>query len=156
MSFKDHITKNTFLGSFDGNIPVNFQYTLGIGGNRFFKAIINKGEFIASKCSHCGSLYIYPMTYCEECFSEISEHVAIGLTGELYSYTICHYDYRGKRLPEPEMMGYVIFPGIDGGIIHRLDIDEIDIYLGMPVTAVLKTENLRKGSLDDILCFTKC
>jgi uncharacterized protein len=156
MSFKDHITKNSFLGSFSGAIPVNYQYTLGIGGDRFFRAIINKGEFIASKCSDCGSTYIYPMTYCEECFSEIHEHVAIGLTGELYSYTLCHYDYQGKRLSEPEMIGYVIFPGINGGIIHRLDLDEFDIYLGMPVTAVLKTENLRKGSIDDILYFAKC
>ncbi len=156
MSFKEHITKNTTLGSFGGDIPVNYQYTLGIGGDRFFRAIVNKGEFIASKCSRCGIMYIYPMTYCEECFEEIHEHVAIGLTGELYSYTLCHYDYRGEELPEPEMIGYVIFPGIDGGIIHRLDIDETDIYLGMPVTALLKSENLRKGSIDDILCFTKC
>jgi uncharacterized OB-fold protein len=156
MSFKENITKNSSLGSFGGAIPVNYQYTLGIGGDRFFRAVMNKGEFIASKCSECGSAYIYPLTYCEECFREIDEHVAIGLTGELYSYTLCHYDYRGERLSKPEMIGYVIFPGIDGGIIHRLDIDEVDIYLGMPVTAVLKSENLRKGSLDDIICFTKC
>lgn len=156
MSFRDNITKNRDLGNFGGSIPVNYQYTPGIGGNRFFRAIIDKGEFIVSKCSRCGIMYIYPMNYCEDCFSEINEYVGIGLTGELYTYTLSYYDYRGEKHPEPEMMGCVIFPGIGGGIIHRLKIDEMDIYTGMPVTAVLKTENLRKGSLDDILYFTNC
>lgn len=155
MSFKDSIHVNTKLGYFEGEIPVNYQYTLGVAGNRFFKTIIEKDEFLASECSECGTKTIYPLIYCEECFAPIEKYVAVGLVGELYSYTLCHYDYQGNKHEKPNILGLVRFDGVNGGIIHRIHGDPAELKIGMKVVAKLKPKKDRSGGVDDIMYFEK-
>ncbi|MDH7552913.1 MAG: Zn-ribbon domain-containing OB-fold protein [Spirochaetota bacterium] len=155
MSFKETIQSNIQLSYFEGQIPVNYQYTLGVAGNKFFETLKQKGEFIASVCSHCGVKTIYPLIYCEECFNPIDTYVSIELEGELYSFTKCYRDYQGNTYDEPHVIGLIRFDGIKGGIIHRLNINEKDLKLGIRVKAKLKPTNKRTGGLDDIVCFEK-
>jgi uncharacterized protein len=155
MSFQDRVTQTTRLGYFEGGIPVNYQYTYGIAGDRFFQTLMKKGDFIASKCPECGVKNIYPLSYCEACFTEINEYVSVGLTGELYSYTACHSDFQGKPHAEPHLLGLIRFAGVEGGIVHRLKIAPDDLQLGMRVKARLKPAARRQGSVDDILYFEK-
>ncbi len=155
MSFKDSITQTTQIGYFEGAIPVNYQYTFGIAGDKFFRTIKTKGDFIASKCSECGSTKIYPLSYCEECFANIKEYISVGLTGELYSFTECHYDYQGIEHKEPRIMGLVKFEGVDGGIVHRVKAPPEGLKVGMKVKAKLKPKTKREGVVDDILHFEK-
>ena len=155
MSFKETITKTTNCSYFEGEIPVNYQYTFGIAGDKFFKTIKDKGDFIASKCSECGKLYIYPLIFCEECFSETSEYVSVGLEGELYSYTESYYDFQGTNYDKPHTIGLVKFRGVEGGIIHRINIDSSELCIGMSVAAKLKSPKERNGSIEDILYFEK-
>jgi uncharacterized protein len=155
MSFQDRVTQTTHLGFFEGGIPVNYQYTYGIGGDRFFRTLKEEGDFIASQCPSCGVRNIYPLSYCEACFSEIKEYVSVGLMGELYSYTECLLDFQGKPHAEPHQLGLIRFAGVEGGVVHRLKIGSSELQLGMKVKAVLKPSNGREGSLDDILYFEK-
>ena len=155
MSFKDQITQTTSLGYFEGQIPINYKYTMGVAGEKFFRTVMEKGDFIASKCSECGTATIYPLIYCENCFAEIKDYVSVGLMGELYSWTECHSDFQGKHYGKPHLLGMVKFPGVEGGIIHRLSIDKSEISIGMKVAAVLRPRKERKGSIDDILYFKK-
>lgn len=155
MSFKDAINLNTNLGYFEGEIPVNYQYTLGVGGNKFFKNLKEKDEFIASECSKCGTKTIYPLIWCEECFAPIEKYISIGLEGELYSFTECHYDYQGNKYDKPHIIGLVRFKGIKGGIFHRIAGNYKDLQIGMKVVAKLKPKSERSGTLDDILYFEK-
>lgn len=155
MSFKDSIQVNTQLGYFEGQIPVNYQYTLGVAGNKFFETLKQKGEFIASVCSHCGLKTIYPLIYCEDCFNPIDTYTSVGLEGELYSFTTCYRDYQGNIYDKPHVIGLIRFEGVKGGIIHRLNIDEKDLKLGIKVKAKLKPSKERTGSLDDIVYFEK-
>lgn len=145
MSFKDVINLNTEIGYFEGEIPVNYQYTLGVGGNKFFKALMEKGELIVSECSLCGMKTIYPLIYCEECFSPVEKTVAIGLKGELHSFTECYYDYQGKKYDTPHIIGMVCFPGVRGGMFHRLNIPVAELKIGMEVVAKLKPQKERAG-----------
>ncbi len=155
MSFKDSIHLNTKLGYFEGEIPVNYQYTLGVAGNIFFKTLMEKDEFIASECSECGTKTIYPLIYCEECFAPIEKYVPIGLVGELYSYTHCYYDYQGIRHEKPHVLGLVRFKGVQGGIVHRIEVKPEELKIGMKVGAKLKPKNERNGGIDDIIHFEK-
>ncbi|MBU2513444.1 Zn-ribbon domain-containing OB-fold protein [bacterium] len=155
MSFKDSVTQTTKIGYFEGAIPVNYQYTFGIAGDKFFRTIMEKGDFVASKCPDCGTMAIYPLSYCEQCFAEVTEFVSVGLEGELYSFTECHYDFQGKQHVEPHIMGLIRFEGVDGGIIHRVQAGTGGLKLGMKVKAKLKPANEREGSVDDILYFEK-
>lgn len=155
MSFKDMITNTTNISYFEGAIPVNYKYTVGIAGNQFFQTIMKKGDFVASKCSECGRMNIYPTSYCEACFAEIKEYVSVGLKGELYSYTECTKDFKGVKYKEPHFIGLVRFEGVEGGIVHRLKIKPQDLKIGMAVKARLQPANKRVGSVDDILYFEK-
>ncbi|MCX7959442.1 MAG: Zn-ribbon domain-containing OB-fold protein [Deltaproteobacteria bacterium] len=152
--YKEKIEKNIECGSYPGQIPVNYVYTLGIAGDEFFRAIRDKGYFIASKCS-CGKKYIPAQMYCDECFGECNEYEKVGTEGELYSYTECYYDYQGKRYEEPHLIGLIKFKGYEGGIIHRLNISRDEIKIGMKVEAVFKPQKQRTGSIEDILYFRK-
>ncbi len=155
MSFKESIQLNTQLGYFEGEIPVNYQYTLGIAGTKFFETLMNEGQFVASECKTCGVKTIYPLIYCEECFSAIDTYVPVGLEGELYSFTKCYRDYQGKEYQTPHLIGLIRFEGIKGGIIHRLGIDDKEVHIGMKVKAKLKPAKERNGTLEDILYFEK-
>jgi uncharacterized OB-fold protein len=155
MSFKDSITQTTKIGYFEGAIPVNYQYTLGIAGDKFFRTVKTKGDFVASKCSECGSKTIYPLAYCEECFADITQYISVGLVGELYSFTESHYDYQGNKHAEPQTMGLVRFEGTGGGIIHRVKSPAGGLKIGMKVKAKLKPAAKREGSIEDILFFEK-
>ncbi|MBM3287038.1 MAG: Zn-ribbon domain-containing OB-fold protein [Candidatus Eisenbacteria bacterium] len=155
MSFQEQIKKTTSLGFFEGQVPLNYKYTMGVAGERFFQTLRDKGDFIASKCPECGTMAIYPLIYCEECFAEIKDYVSVGLTGELYSWTECSSDFKGARHEKPHLLGMVRFQGVQGGIIHRLDVPLSEIAIGMKVIAVLRPSSQRKGSLDDIQCFKK-
>ncbi len=152
--YKEKLEKNIECGSFPGQIPVNYVYTLGIAGDEFFRTIRDKGYFIASKCS-CGKKYIPAQMYCDECFGECKEYVKVGTEGELYSYTECYYDYRGNKYDEPHLLGLVKFRDCEGGIIHRLKINKDEIRIGMKVEAVFKPQKQRTGSVEDILYFKK-
>ncbi len=155
MSFKESITKTTTLGYFEGAIPVNYQYTFGMAGDRFFSEVRDKGDFLASKCPDCGALYVYPQIYCDDCFSETSEFVSIGTEGLLYSATKSYRNNHGEHHKKPQMIGMVRFDGVRGGIIHRLNIEPSEICLGMKVKAKFKPQKDRQGSIDDILYFEK-
>jgi len=152
--YKEKIEKNIECTSFPGQIPVNYVYTLGIAGDRFFTSIKDKGEFLASKCS-CGKKYIPAQMYCDECFSECNEYVGVPNEGEIYSYTECYYDYKGNRYEEPHLIGLIKFKGCEGGIIHRLNIERDEVKIGMKVEAVFKPVQQRQGSIEDILYFKK-
>jgi len=155
MSFKETINANTQLGYFEGAIPVNYQYTLGVAGNKFFQTLMNKEEFLVSECSNCGIKTIYPLIYCEECFSPIEKFIQIGLEGELYSFTECWLDYQGNRYNTPHVIGLIRFSGIKGGIIHRLNVNPDDLKIGIKVKAKLKPKKERTGGIEDILYFEK-
>ena len=155
MSFKEYVNKTTELGYFEGQIPVNYQYTLGIAGDTFFRNLMENGEFIASQCSECGVMTVYPLIYCEECFSPIDKYVPIGLEGELYSYTECYSDFQGNEYEAPHVMAMVRFRGVKGAVVHRLLIPVGDITLGMKVKAKLKDKKGRTGGIDDIVGFEK-
>lgn len=152
--YKEKLEKNIECGSFPGQIPVNYVYTLGIAGEEFFRTIRDKGYFIASKCE-CGKKYIPAQMYCDECFGECREYVKVGIEGELYSYTECYYDYKGNKYDEPHIIGLVKFDGCEGGIVHRLNINREELKIGMRVEAVFRPQRQRVGSIEDILYFKK-
>lgn len=153
MAYNEKIEKNFEATNFSGAIPVNYVYTFGIAGEKFFRTIKDKGTFLASKCSSCNKLFVPPQIYCDECFEELREYEDIGIEGEIYSFTECYYDFKGSKYNEPHIIGLIKFKGVEGGIIHRLNLKKEDLKIGTKVVAVFKPQKDREGSLDDILYF---
>ena len=144
-----HISETSFLR---GNIPIHHRYTLGIAGERFFRAMRDEKVLLASQCAECGLSTLPPKIYCEACFGRTEDwRPAQGLPN-LITFTVVHFDLDGGVLEEPQYVGMVGWEGIAGGLIHRIgEVRETDIKPGLKLEAVWAER--RTGSMEDIQYF---
>lgn len=135
-----------------GGMEVDYLYTLGVAGERFFKEIKENGRIMGAKCRRCGITFVPPKMYCERCFEKLEEWVDVGKVGTVYTYTVAMIDVDGSRLEKPTVYALIKFDGVEGGIIHKIGEAE-EVNIGMKVEAVLKPLKERKASINDILYF---
>lgn len=139
-----------------GTMPVQFRYTLGAAGLRFFQTLKQKGVLAATRCQECGRTYLPPRLYCEECFADLSDSwLEVPPRGRVHSFTLVHVDREGRRLREPEIAAFVRIDSTDGGLVTRLvNVSPADTRIDMPVEAVLLPPRRRQAALDDIVGFS--
>jgi len=139
-----------------GNIPVQYLYTAGVAGERFFQTLRRKGRLAVTRCAQCQLTYLPPRLYCEQCFADLSDAWGdVAPQGHVHSYTTVHVDREGHRLPAPEIIAFIRIDGTDGGLVSRLlRVDLSDLRLEMSVQAVLAPLRRRRGTLDDLLGFS--
>lgn len=153
MSIKERNSRPSEHTAWEDGIPIHYLYTYGVAGEKFFRAIMEKETFLATKCNSCNVTYVPPRIYCERCMGELKDFIDVGTMGEVHSFTICHKDMSGKYLPKPKVLAYVKIDKTDGGIIHELDLSPDKAKIGLKVKAVFKSASSRKGGINDILHF---
>ncbi len=134
----------------EGNIPMEYVYTVGPTLEPFFKKLKDKGEFHGAKCEKCSTVYVPPSHFCEPCFEKITKNVKLSSRGILDSYTIAHYDSLGEGLKKPEIWGLIRLNGSDTPFVHRILAEPGKIEVGCQVKAKLKAKSKRTGSMNDI------
>ena len=139
-----------------GTMPVQFRYTPGAAGLRFFQTLKQKGTLAATRCAECRRTYLPPRLYCEECFADLDgTWVEVPPRGRVHAFTVVHVDREGRRLREPEIAAFVRIDGTDGGLMTRLvNVRPQDARIEMPVEAVLLPPRRRRATLDDIVGFS--
>ncbi len=136
------------------NMPLESEYTVGIAGERFLRAIKDQGVFLGTVCPACDLTYVPPMIYCERCFAQLDEWVEVGTRGSIYTYTVLTRSLADASMDQPEVLALIRFEGAHGGIVHRLgEIDPAEVEIDMSVEAVLKPQKEREGSILDIQYF---
>ena len=154
MGMTDDLRRNTDIRAWEGAIPVHYLYTHGIAGERFFRAVKERGAFVAARCDKCDTMYVPPRIYCPRCMVEISNFADCPARGRVKSYTVCYEDVEGRRLDEPAVLAVINIDDTDGGMIHKLGgISPEDVKMGQAVEAVFKDKKDRKGAIEDILHF---
>ncbi len=135
-----------------GEIPLKSLYTVGLGGQIFFRALKDSGEIMGTRCSACDQMYVPARVFCERCFAELSEQVPVGPEGTLVSFTFCYLDRDGRRLAEPEALALVRLDGATMVMLHRLlrASDPAQVRLGARVRVVVRPKRQRVGSILDI------
>lgn len=135
-----------------GSIPLESFYTAGLGGQIFFQALKELGEFVGTRCKPCKQVYVPARVFCERCFSELSEEVKVKAEGTLASFTFSFFDRNGTRLAEPTVLGLVKLDGATTVLLHRLlKVDDpARVRIGARVKAVVKSKADRTGSILDI------
>lgn len=135
-----------------GKMPVQYLYTAGVAGERFFQTIKTKGVLMATTCRDCRITYLPPRVYCERCFADLSETWSqVPSTGRVHSYTVVHQDQDGQPVDPPQIVAFVRMDGTDGGLIGLVLHTSLQgVHLDMPVEAVLRPPRQRRGTLDDI------
>lgn len=140
--------------AWEGDMPTEGRYTAGLAGERFFRAIKEKAQFLATVCLECDITYMPPRLYCERCFAQLDEWVEVEPAGHVHTFTVVHHDLDERLLPEPRIVAFVALDETDGGLVHYLgEVDPEDVYLGLPVEPVLKEQEERRGSITDIVYF---
>lgn len=138
-----------------GSMPVQFLYTAGAAGERFFQTLRRRGTLAVTRCDECQITYLPPRLYCERCFVDLSAAWAeVEAKGRVHTYTVLHVDREGRRLPAPDVVAFMRIDGTDGGLVGRLmNVRANEVRLEMPVEAVLAPPRKRRGVLADIIGF---
>jgi uncharacterized OB-fold protein len=136
------------------NMPLESQYTVGIAGEKFLRALKDRGVILGTVCPDCDLTYVPPTMYCERCFARLDEWVEVESKGSVYTYTVLTRSLTDTAMEQPEVLALIRLEGAHGGIVHRLgEVDPEEVEIGMPVEAVLKPQKEREGSILDIQYF---
>lgn len=135
----------------DGHVEVEYHWSAGIAGSRFFTELRDNGKIMGTKCPECKRVLVPPRIFCEECFVDTDEWVEVSTQGEILTFAESYFGLQGQRLEEPWYIGIIKLDGADGGLFHRIVKGDSEIAIGGRVEAVLADE--RKGHIMDIVNF---
>ena len=136
-----------------GTLPISHRYTAGIAGEQFFRALADRGVFLATRCGACALTYCPPRIFCERCFAALEGEVEVGPAGRLVSVTVVRVGPDGAPLAHPVAVGLIRLDGADTCLVHRLSPEAAGWAPGDAVVAVLAPDGERTGSVNDIRCF---
>jgi uncharacterized OB-fold protein len=137
----------------EGHIPIRHRYTPGVAGEAFFRALKDRGEFLASRCDSCGVTYCPARLFCERCFAGPFEaDVQVGPGGTLMAFSIGHVGIEEEPLDEPRAVGLVRLDGADTVLMHFL-VEAGELRAGMRVEPVFEAKSKRTGSILDVRGF---
>ncbi len=154
MSLIEKVHNNQEIGAYHGRIPVNYVYSFGLAGENFFRAIKDKGSFLASRCDKCGVTYFPARVFCEQCMSHLPDTLEVPGDGAVYSFTLCHRNMDGSVKDKPDLMALIKIDGTDGMLVHYLSgVGPEDVEIGMQVKPVLKAKKDREGNVFDVKHF---
>lgn len=154
MALIERLQRTTDITYWPGQIPMNYIYTLGRAGEKFFRELMN-GKIFGAKCASCKTTYVPPRIYCEKCFARLEDnYLEVGTKGTVHTFTLCYENFDGTKKENPSILAVIRLEGTDGGLVHWLgDISFEKVYIGMPVEAVFKPAREREGSILDIKYF---
>ena len=135
-----------------GSININYEWTAGIAGSRFFQELKDHKRIMGTKCPKCDRVMVPPRIFCEECFIDATEWVEVSSQGELVTFGDSYLGTDGAMLEKPWILGIIKLDGADGGLVHFIgEAEPKDLNLGMKMEAVFKDE--REGNILDIKYF---
>jgi len=154
MGFLEKQTDPTSPMHWRGDMQADYFYPSGVAGDRFFKHLMEKGTFLATKCTKCEKILFPPRLYCEDCFHEISDKDwrEVPSAGTIRLFTVATLNAHGKKLKEPKVMALIDIDETDGatlGIIKTTDLNKD--FSGTKVKAILRPKDKREGTIKDIL-----
>jgi uncharacterized OB-fold protein len=131
---------------------IRYSWSAGQAISRFLNGL-KEGKILGVKCNKCGRVMVPPRMFCELCYKPIDGWVELKDTGTVETFSISYIDPDARALPEPVIVAVISIDGASPhmGIMHILDeVKPEDVYIGMKVKAVWKSEEEREGAITDI------
>lgn len=155
MGFLEKVTSNQHLKAWVGEIPLENRYTFGIAGERFFRAIQERGEFLGTKCHRCSLTYLPPRIYCRRCFARLDDSwVTLPPQGKLQTFTVLHRDSHDHPYETPRILGVIQIDRSNGSLVHYVQrVDPKKVRIGMKLRSEFRPPSERTGSIHDIVGF---
>lgn len=94
---------------------------------------LSKGQILGSRCTVCDYAYATPRSHCMACGAP-TQWEQLPLTGNIHTYTVCHYGGETFLKETPYILILVEFQGVDTLFLSRLKgIAPDQVEIGMPV-----------------------
>ena len=137
-----------------GMVRAEFNFWVGIVMDKFYDGLQNK-QFIGTKCSKCGKVFLPPRNRCGDCFAKAEEFVELSETGVVKNFTVTNYTVTERRIrkgKEPNIVGLIQIDGADSALAAPIvNANPDDLKEGMKVKVVWATKI--KGHPNDIAGF---
>lgn len=131
----------------ESRIKVPYQWSTGIVGTRFFKAIRDDKKILGTRCGKCQKTFVPPVKTCGTCFSVCADWVAVGPEGTIIAVTQALFDSKAHAVANP-IFAVIRLDGADTNILHLLADPLERVPIGSRVRAVFK--ETRTGGILDI------
>ncbi|MEJ2366461.1 MAG: zinc ribbon domain-containing protein, partial [Deltaproteobacteria bacterium] len=69
------MAKKADENTIDGQIQIDYHWSLGKAGERFFREIRDHKRIMGTRCRRCKRVLVPPRIFCEECFVDDVEWV---------------------------------------------------------------------------------
>ena len=144
MPLGERITSVEKLRSWTDQIPLHYEYTAGVAGEKFLRGI-QQGKILASRCRKCGKSYLPPKAYCVDCFAKVDDYVSVGPEGKVAAVAETFVGFDGRELEDPKTFVFVTFRGVTGGLVQAAA--GRGLKIGDRVVALFRQGSKRKDSL---------
>ena len=67
---------------------MQYEWSIGKYGSRFFQEIREKRRFVGIRCPECGKVYVPPRRVCGPCFKELDELIPLPNKGKITAFTV--------------------------------------------------------------------
>lgn len=152
MTFPEQTPDPDHFVQWAGDMEADYVYTMGVAGERFFRALKDDGEILAATCVECDRTWLPPRIYCPGCFKGLDpdDFAPVDGTATVRFATAERLDIDRDEIDDPDALALIGFDGIEGGLLHRVLADPSEVEPGTEVRPVLKPEGERDGLITDI------
>ncbi len=148
MPIKERIERVDRVRQWKDALPLDYEYTAGIAGEKFLRAL-KDGRLVAGRCSSCNMTFLPPRIYCVRCFGRVETFVEVPAEGRVAAVTTTTVSTRRARKEQATRFVYVEFDGVEGGLIHRAD-GGWQPSIGAGVRPKFVPKAHRRGSILDV------
>lgn len=155
MPILEHLAHVGDVRAWNGDIPLESVYTVGVAGERWLRALQAEGKLYGTRCARCEITYVPARLYCERCMAHLEDDTwtEVGPGGMVESFTVLRVDVDG-RPAAPRTLALIRLDGADTLFVHDLgELGHQKASIGLRVKAVLKPPPERQASVRDIACF---
>jgi len=137
----------------DANVYLPYRYIAGDYRARAIHGLKHK-QFVGSKCSQTGKVFVMPMVNSPESFAPATEFVALEGRGVITTFCIVNIPVIGRDLEIPYVAASVALDGAAISIFAAIQECAVgEVRMGMRVEAVWRGDDERTGSFDDVKYF---
>ncbi len=131
----------------ESRIKVPYQWSAGVIGTKFFKAIRDEKKILATRCKNCKKTFVPPVKNCGTCFGVCADWVSVGPEGTVISATQALHSSKAHPVANP-IFALIHLDNADTNLLHLLEGPLERVPIGSRVRAVFK--DARTGGILDI------
>jgi uncharacterized OB-fold protein len=135
-------------------IRLEYRYTPGEAGSRFFKEVTENHRLVGEKCPECSKVYVPPRGFCPRDGARTEEEVEVTGAGTVTTFCIVNLPFAGQAVECPYVCASVLLDGADSELFHLIqEVPPEEVRMGMRVEPVWVDAGEDKPGLENIRYF---